>query len=1536
MRLTLTVVDPLGGRSADVVVDAEPDTAVGEVVREVERRAGADGGAQIISLLPGGGSAPRSPGVPTAYVDGFALDPARTVAASPLRDGAVLSLYDPAGCLAGEPTGLVELRVAGGPDAGAVHRLGVGRAEIGRGPGVRVRVDDPEMAERAGALTVAMDGACRLTVDGRTDDWPLGCQRVLGNTVLELDRYLPPDAALHPGEDGVTLDYNRPPRLRPPERATLFRLPSPPGDPGGRPLPWLMALAPLVMSVTMALTMDEMAYLMVALVSPVVMIGNHVLDKRNGRTSHARTLADYRARKAAIEADAEQALAAERSDRLLAAPDPATVLNAATGPRTRLWERRRADEDHLMLRVGTGTLPSQVVLDDPEQEEHRRRVARDVEDAPVTLSLRRLGVVGLAGPDGVGQALGRWALAQAAALHSPMDLRVYLLTTEPTAERDWDWVRWLPHARSGDAGGPEVLVGGDAETVAARVAELSAQLDARQKAVREAGGTGTRQTVFKEPDVVAVLDGSRRLRSLPGVIRLLREGPSVGIHALCLDTDERFLPGECQAVVVAEYEQPREAGPAPRTGPAGGGRADAAGQPAAGFPSLSAWYAAAPGAAPAAAPGGTGPAGATAGTRPAGGRLRLRVEETGTARLRGVRPDLVSPAWCGRLARCLSPIRDISGETEDAGLPGASRLLDVLDLEPPTGEAVVGRWRLGGRSTTAVVGESYDGPFALDLRRDGPHGLIAGTTGSGKSELLQTIVASLAVANTPEAMTFVLVDYKGGSAFKDCVLLPHTVGMVTDLDAHLVERALESLGAELKRREHILAAAGAKDIEDYTDLLARSPRLDPLPRLLIVIDEFASMVRELPDFVTGLVNIAQRGRSLGIHLLLATQRPSGVVSPEIRANTNLRIALRVTDAAESTDVIDAPDAGHIAKSTPGRAYVRLGHASLVPFQSGRVGGRRPGTAAPTAVAPWSAPLEWRALGRPAARRPAPPEGRDDEEITDLKVLVEAVRAANDRLGIPAQHSPWLPALAERVLLDDLPPAAPATGELPAAPWGVEDLPAEQARRTVAVDLGSFGHLLAAGGPRSGRSQLLRTIAGSLARTLSTADLHLYGIDCGNGALAALTRLPHCGAVVARNQTERAVRLVGRLTAELARRQEVLAGEGHADVGEQRAAAAEPDRLAHIVVLLDRWEGWLPTLGEVDNGDLTNDLFTLLREGASVGMHLVVTGDRTLLSGRVATLSEDKISFRLPDRSDFSLIGVNPRKLPDGIPAGRAYRNESGVETHVALLDADVTGQGQAAALTAIGADATARDADLPRERRPFRVDVLPSRLTFDEAWAMRDPAAGGSALWAMVGVGGDELTAYGPDLSDGLASFVVAGPAKSGRSGVLVTLARGWLARGTRLVLAAPRPSPLRRLDGEEGVLALFTDTDVPEAALSAALERATGDGAPVVVLVDDAELLRDCAAGDLLRDIVSRGAESGRAVVLAGDEEDVCSGFSGWQVEAKKARRGVLLSPQSSMSGELVGLRLSRAATGGPVTPGRALLHLGDGTPRTVTVPMS
>ena len=1468
MRITLTVADPFQSTWTDVVVEADGETPISGIARRLAGLVGARAIDTAAYAEPGNALAPW------LFVNGELVSQRHSFATSPLLEGSVVSLHNPMGCLPAEPLGSVEVRVAGGPDAGAVHRLSLGYAYMGSAQAARVRVNDPAVPPYALRISVDARGAVRIAPhEGATAtldremlvdeaEWLPDSQVSVGSTLLELSRYSAPDAALTPSDDGVALDYNRPPRMLPPERTTRFNLPNPPEDAHSRPIPLAMVLAPVLMSVVMAVMLHRPQYLLMAAMSPMMMLGNYFGERKQGRKSHTQSVVAYREKKARIEQDAREALRLERAWRQYECPDPAMVLDIGTGPRKRLWERRRDHPDHLLLRVGTLDQPSEVVLNDPEQDDHRRQVAWTIPDAPVRVPLRERGVVGVAGPGDTPRSIARWLVAQTMTLSSPDDVQFFLLT-DKESQRAWEWVRWLPHARPRQGRQATALIGTDAETVAQRIAEISHIVSFRVKETQEKQSS---RTTFKDPDILVVLDGSRRFRALPGMIQILAQGPAVGVRAICLDAEERFLPGECQAVIVVEE----------------------------------------------------------------GG---LRVSQAGEETIRGVRPDAVSPAWCQRLVRGLSAVRDVSESDDAVGIPAASRLLDVLDLEPPTPEAIAARWRLGGSTTMALLGESYDGRFGIDIRRDGPHGLIAGTTGSGKSELLQTIVASLAVANTPDAMTFVLVDYKGGSAFKDCEHLPHTVGMVTDLDNHLVERALTSLGAELKRREHILAAAGAKDIEDYGDIARKNTRLAPMPRLLIVIDEFASMARELPDFVTGLVNIAQRGRSLGIHLLLATQRPSGVVSPEIRANTNLRIALRVTDAMESSDVIDAPDAGNISKSTPGRAYVRLGANSLVPFQAGRVGGRRPGTVSAVTSDVFAARLDWTALAGPPPARPAAPKGEEDAEITDLKVLVEAIRTANDRLGLSPQHSPWLPALPESVLLDELPPVfADETHDLAPVPYGVDDLPASQARRAAVLDFATLGHMLIGGAPQSGRSQVIRTMAGSIARTHSSSDVHIYGIDCGSGALLALTALPHCGAVVQRQQSERATRLITRLSQEIGRRQEMLSSQGFAGIVEQRLAVAPDERLPHILVFLDRWDGFVTTLGELDNGALGDAIQKIMREGQSAGVHLVMTGDRLVFSGRIGSLTEDKMTFRLPDRTDFSMIGINPRKIPDKIPVGRAYRADTALETHIALLTANVTGQGQAAALAAIGEQAKARDAAIPRARRPFRIDVLPARLTLAEAWELRDEKSHGRPMWAMVGVGGDELVGAGPDLLDGLPAFLIGGPPKSGRSTLLQTMARTLIAQGSSVVLMAPRTSPLRAMLGEPGVLAVFEKSDTTGDELEAVLGAAPG---PVALLVDDAEMMKDAPAGQVFKDILVSGAEKGRALVAAGSAEDLNQGFGGWHIEARKARRGVLLSPQGLMDGDLIGARLPRSAIGAPVQPGRAFLNLGDGGIRTVQVPI-
>lgn len=1453
MELHLSVVDPRGGPGVDVVVAAEPDMSVRALAIELAR------------LL---GEPTPSTREPALFVAGVPVPGDLPLGGSPVREGVRVSLAGPSAPRV-DGQGLVELRVVGGPDAGTVHRLGPSAAIVGSGPDAWVRIADSALAEAALEVSVGINGDTRVrplkgtsaALEGASlgepaVDWEFGNVVAVGESLLELCPPAFPDAALRPSEDGGGLAFNRPPRIAPPSPATMFRLPTVPKPSDARPFPWAMALLPLVGAVSLALLRGSTLYLFMALLTPLVLVGSYSSDRRHGRRSHRRARAEFEAQKVSIEYQARRAMAQETAVRRAAAPDPAAVLLVAAHPTHRLWERRPADADHGVLRVGTGSLPSEVEVHDPNSQEHRRSQHRDLAEVPVTVDLRAHGVVGVAGRGSTPRALARWLVAQAAVLHGPDDLAVCVLT-DRSARRDWEWVRWLPHARARRGQDAVALIGHDAESVARRITEVLALITARRNALRDPSGLDPAAgRPWAGPLLLLVVDGSRRLRAIPGLAQILREGPLVGVHPVCLDGDRRLLPEECRAVVDEDHHG------------------------------------------------------------------RIRVERAGLPPVHGVRPDCVSPEWCERVARALCPIRDVA-EPEGSGLPDACRLLDVLGLEPPTAEAVAARWLLGGRSTAAPVGVSLDGPFVVDLVRDGPHGLVAGTTGSGKSELLRTLVASLAAVNRPDAMNFVLVDYKGGAAFKDCVRLPHTVGMVTDLDAHLVRRALVSLGAELRRREHILAAAGTADIDDHLAAARRDATLAPLPRLLIVIDEFASMARELPDFVSGLVDVAQRGRSLGIHLVLATQRPSGVVSPEIRANTNLRVALRVTDAADSQDVIDTADAGRIPKSAPGRGYARLGASSPLPFQAARVGGRRPGPSDAAASVPWAAPVDWEGLARTLPARPVP-RSRDDEVPTDLAVLVEAVQVASRSLGFAPPHRPWLPALGVQVTVDELPIGIGRLGDVAPVVFGVTDVPGRQAREALALDPADGGHLLLVGGPRSGRSTALRTIAGALAASSSPGDMHLYGVDCASNALLPLARLPHCGCVVSRDQPQQLGRLLARLAAEVARRQQFLAAHGMTGTAEQRAAAPAHERLPWLVLLLDGWEGYHAAFETYEYGALIDALKRLLQDGPSVGLKVVMSADRSGLSSIVSSSFADRLVLRLADPADYASAGLTARDLPVSMPPGRAVQAvEAGVrESQIALLAADPSGHAQTAALHRIGDAARAAHGPPPPHLRPMRVDALPARMTMSEALALRPEFVPPSDAWALLGVGGDELAPLGVDLAVSGPGFVIAGPPRSGRSTVLGCAARTLLRGGLPLVLVLPRRSPLRELADEPGVLGVLGSDAAAQDLRQLASQASDGRYA---VLVDDAELLYDTALDTALEEVIRGGGDSGRCVVAAGTTDAIASQYRGFLTAARRSMNGMLLSPQGSSDGELFKVHLGRNPGGGPT--GRGLL-IRDGRP--------
>lgn len=865
-------------------------------------------------------------------------------------------------------------------------------------------------------------------------------------------------------------------------------------------------------------------------------------------------------------------------------------------------------------------------------------------------------------------------------------------------------------------------------------------------------------------------------------------------------------------------------------------------------------------------------------------------ESVGDVTADGLAVDLA-----GGLARSLAPVRDTSAG-RDGGVPEQVPLLELLDVDEPDSGWIASRWRRGDGHLAAPLGIAKGQRFAVDLRADGPHGLVAGMTGAGKSELLQTLIASLAASHPPDRLSFLLIDYKGGAAFKECMRLPHTVGVVTDLDGHLTQRALASLNAELQRRERLLRDAGAKDL---ADLEARDPDAAPAS-LAIVIDEFATLAREVPEFIDGVVDVAQRGRSLGVHLVLATQRPGGVVSENIRANTNLRIALRVNDPAESADVIGVPDAARIPRERPGRAYARTGHGELTEFQTAYGGGRT------TRQGDDDRSIRVRALGFAGVERGAATDGSDGTD-TDLQLLVDAAAAAAESLGLERQPSPWLPPLAPVLALESLPgPEEPGR----TAVLGVLDEPAAQRQDLLALDLEAEGSVLVYGASGAGKTAFLRTLALSLARAGGPDDVQLFGLDFATRGLTTLEQLPHCGSVISGEDEERTARLFGFLRGTLERRRALFAERGVFTLSELRAQrAVEP--VPRIVVLLDNYAGFVAAFERVNLGQLVEALPRLVGDGRPLGVHFAISADRRgAVPNSLAGIIPAKVVLRMADADEYTALGVPARAVRGAqLPSGRGFLPD-GTELQLALPGGDPSAEGQTAAIAALAGRTRAEHPG--REAPP--IEPLPTRV---EAGTLPAPDR---PLTAVLGIGDAELAPATVDLTD--RHFLVLGPYRSGRSTALRRLAESVRegTRGVELHLLAPRRSPLGELSGWTSAAHGLQAAEDAATRLALDLERRAPGGRPIVVVVDDGEEVAESMAAPALETIVRRGRDLDLRVLCACERQAAQRAFGGWLRELRKEEHGLLLAPDADVDGDLLGVRLPRRTN--PVFPqGRGYL---------------
>ncbi len=828
-------------------------------------------------------------------------------------------------------------------------------------------------------------------------------------------------------------------------------------------------------------------------------------------------------------------------------------------------------------------------------------------------------------------------------------------------------------------------------------------------------------------------------------------------------------------------------------------------------------------------------------------------------------PDLVAPWWVDRLSRALAPVR-CADPRATAGMPSRLTLAAALGGEL-TATGVAERWRArevaaqrspsAASTVAAVVGSTPEGPFVVDLCRDGPHVLVGGTTGSGKSEFLRTLVTSLAVSAPPEELTFVLVDFKGGAAFGPCSGLPHVVGLVTDLDDHLVSRALASLRAELRRRERILAAVGASDLAGYQRL--RVAGSEPVPRLVVVVDELRALVEELPEFVTGLVRLAALGRSLGVHLVLATQRPSGALNAEVQANVSLRIAFRMRDRADSVDVLDDGAAAGIAPSTPGRALARGADGSLVTFQSATV-------AAPRARAGDGLTVRPVVDGGAPGRSTAP----DDEADTDAPpALVAAVREAHRLLGGELPRSPWMAPLPVIVTAGD----RAALGELSVV-VGLVDEPDLQRVTPLQWDA-TDGSWLLAGGAGSGRTTALRALALAAARRFGPESLHLHVIDA-HGSLADLGTLPHLGTHARVDDTRACASLVQHLRSEVDRRLAaavILRPDAPGASVEPRALSAPPT----ILLLVDGWEQLVEAHPAHGSDHLTGTLLRVLRDGRSVGVVGAVTGGRSLLHPRWGEVAGRTFLIGRVDPLDAALAGLRTTDAPRDPPPGRAVRVHDRREVQFAQVPASET------TTTARGA------ARRPAQGGPWRWVSLPTVVRREELppdHGDREGVVHHPAPGVLLGVGGEHATSFSWRPETGGRRLLVVGPPRSGRTNTLRVIAQSLCTTG-RLVAVVTSAGTSRMPWPAGAVIIGPSDTD--------SLVRLRRRHRDLALCVDDADRLGDSDALPALREIAGLVDRDDGLVVVSTSPVALTTRFSGLDVEVSRDGCGLVLNPAAA-----------------------------------------
>lgn len=1370
----------------------------------VTTRAGATVAEVAEQLLPGYGGA--------LAVDGRALPPGAAWADVMPPDGtSLVTGAFPAHGTERHGSGF-ELAVIGGPLAGVQIPLPLGSSTVGRGSAASVRLADAELSREHLRLVVDHEGVT-VTDAGSTNGCLIDGRRftgavfllpdsiiTMGRCLVAVRRAAPVLAPVRRADASGRRVVQRPPRLADTDSAERLTLVAPPepAAPHRYRVPWLGVLLPLVASGLIVIFTGHLLYLVFAVLSPVMVVGNAMSEMSARRRESRSRGREYGEAQAAFQQLLDGAAAQRRLALARRLPDVAQVYGAATGPTALLWQRSGDDADFLTVRIGTTSLPADLDVRDSRGGRLPAPVLRDV---PVGVDLHASAVTGVCGDGEARDAIVRSMLLQCVTLASPSDLSVCVLTSHERAAL-WDWAKWTPHTWTAAGTGTDVVADRDA---------VSAAVD---RLLRQSGRS-----------VLVVVDAVESLHASAGVAALLSAAAPGQLMVLVLANRFSGLPRACRASI--------------QLSPDG---------------------------------------------------LHCAIALAAAPAVSDVRADLLDIEVAEQAARALSgwvpPDRAVDGVAASDRIPDRLGFLDSLGSPDLSPQGLRRRWDgVTGRVPVAVCGMGRDGAVEVDLRSEagGPNAFIAGTVGSGKSDFLRSFLVSLAVANPPDALAMILVDFKQGSGLEVLAPLPHVAAVITDADRAQMPRILKALEAEQVLRQHRVKTAGYDNFDAW-----QAAGTAPFPRLLIVIDEFAALRSAVEDVMDRLVSIVRLGRSAGMHLVLSTQTVTSSVSQDVVDNTTLHVSLRVESAAESRALIGTTEAAQITPRLRGRGFVTAGPDPAREFQAGWLGHRSgpgAGVRGAVAVSPFT-------VLAPTGSDHAGAGAGADPGSTDMDLVVAALGKAAAELGIPRASAPWEPPLPTCLTLDRVSAEKSAETEGLTIPLGLLDSPATRSQSAWLADLDSLGHLLVVGGSRSGRTTVLRTLAGSAL--LSTRGTHLYVIEGSGRMLQSLAAVPGVGAVVAADDAERLGRLIHLLKEEVHHRQVRMQGLGVGSLGEWRRS--DPAAPANLVLLVDGFEALHDeAVGEEGLG-VVGDLTALLRDGPGVGLHLVVTTDASKLHTRLATSVGARLVLALPGTQHYVAAGVARDGLPAGaLPPGRAIWTVTGEDVQIALLDPDPDVSAQNAAVARIAASMTSGGAALGS---PQPVPFWPDTVSLGDLTAS-GPEVPATSL--VLGVGGSTLGPVQVDLPSLVPGMLVLGPRGAGCSTTLRTLLHQ---------LGDDRP-------GRPPVL-----VPAMEEIGDVALRLRTAE--PSVVLIDDGQRALDGLAGAALDEMVAVAAERGHVIVVAAAVSDIAQQHRAWCAKLKRSRNVLLLRPPSRSDIQLLGLTPPAQAAAPIPAAGRGLLFVG------------